>query len=120
MIIERRNIFFISAASVIGCIIRSKKGARREGERLSNAICLGALALKAALVCSLRFVHDHLRRRFAHFQLGAHLLNLRGLLIQLGDHGLNFDLQLIDARLLFLNFLLLFRDFVRRRVSSPS
>ena len=32
----------------------------------------------------LRLVRDYLRRRFAHFELGAHFLDLRGLLFELG------------------------------------
>ena len=30
----------------------------------------------------LLFVHDHLGRRFAHFKLRAHFLDLRGLLVE--------------------------------------
>ncbi len=32
---------------------------------------------------ALRFVRDYLRRRFAHFNLGAHFLDLRALLSEL-------------------------------------
>jgi hypothetical protein len=44
----------------------------------------------------LRFVHDHLRRRFARFELGAHFLDLRGLLFQLGRESLYLFLQLLN------------------------
>jgi hypothetical protein len=60
-------------------IERSVKGVRRGGERpFQFALMIG----KQGTVQSqpLWFVRDHLWRRFAHFKLGAHLLDLRGLL----------------------------------------
>jgi hypothetical protein len=45
-------------------------------------------------------------RRFAHFELRAHLLDFRGLLFKLGHHYLHLVFQLGNARLLFLDFLL--------------
>jgi len=41
---------------------------------------------------ALRFVGGYLRRRFARFKLGAHFLDLRGLLLQLRNHGLHLAL----------------------------
>jgi hypothetical protein len=59
-------------------------------------------------------------RTFAHFELGAHSLDLRGLFFELCDHGLHFTLQLSDARLLLVDLLLLFRDFAAGRLNAPS
>jgi hypothetical protein len=42
---------------------------------------------------------DHLRRRFARFKLGAHFLDLRGLLFQGCIERLNFLLLLCNSRL---------------------
>jgi hypothetical protein len=39
---------------------------------------------------ALLIVVDHLRCRFGHFNLGAHLLDLRLLLFQAGSEGSNF------------------------------
>jgi len=48
-------------------------------------IRLGAFTHPRLLyLTTLWFVHDHLGRRFAHFKLDAHFLDLRGLLFQLG------------------------------------
>ena len=48
---------------------------------------------------ALLIVDDHLRRSFAHFELCAHLPNLRCLLFNAGSEGLNFLLLLRDRRL---------------------
>ena len=96
------------------------KAFARRGERLSNSIRLGAFGTQGRFnFGALRFVRDYLWRGFSHFKLGANSLDLRGLVFELGDHGLHFALQLTDARLLFLNFLPLFHDF-GRKVTSPS
>ncbi len=54
-------------------------------------------------MAALGFVHDYLGRGFAHFKLGAHLLDLRGLLFQLGRElrSLFFELR-SESRYLFL------------------
>ena len=54
----------------------------------------------------LGIIHDGLWCGFVQFKLCAHLLDLRGLVLELGNHDLHFALELDDARLLFLNFLL--------------
>ena len=43
-------------------------------------IRLGAWHTRPIYLAALRFVYDHLWRSFAHFNLGAHLLDLSGLL----------------------------------------
>lgn len=53
-------------------------------------ICLGARHTRPFYIAALRFVHDHFRRGLIHFDLGAHLLDLRGLLFELRNHGLHF------------------------------
>src|SRR6266404_1653308 len=54
---------------------RNGKGVRPRGERLSNS--LRCSPRRAPLhSAALRFVRDNLRRRFAHFELGAHFLDL--------------------------------------------
>src|SRR5439155_8140534 len=50
---------------------------------------------------ALLIVVDHLRRGFGHFNLGAHLLDLRGLLFQACGDGLNFLLLLLTNHFLF-------------------
>src|SRR5436190_21584828 len=65
------------------------KAFARTGERLSK-FALAPNAQGHSTFAALRFVRDHLRRRFAHLNLGAHFLDLRGLLFQLRNHGLHF------------------------------
>jgi len=48
---------------------------------------------------SLLIVTDHLRRRFAYFNLGAHFLNLRGLLFQVCSENLHILVLLRDGGL---------------------
>ncbi len=60
----------------------------RVGERLSNSPWW--FDTRPIYLAALRFVRDYLWRRFAHFKLGAHFLNLRGLLFELRNHGLHF------------------------------
>ena len=55
-------------------------------------------------IAALRFVRDYLRRRFAHFNPGAHFLDLRGLLFELGREGLYLFLLLRDRCFQLLNF----------------
>ena len=43
---------------------------------------------------------DHVRRRFGHFKLGAHFLDLRGLLVQTRRHSVHSSLLLRDGRFL--------------------
>jgi hypothetical protein len=43
------------------------------------------------------FVHDHLRRPFAHLKVGAHFLNLRGLFLEVGCEDLHPFLLLRDC-----------------------
>ena len=52
---------------------------------------------------------DRLRCRFAHFNLRAHLLDLRGLLFELGHENLYLSLLLGDLFLLMGDLLLLLR-----------
>jgi hypothetical protein len=74
-------------------IVQQKgKGVRHWDERLTNSIRLGALHTRPMYFGVLRFVRDHLRRRLVHFELGAHLLDLRCLLFELGNHGLHVAL----------------------------
>ena len=49
---------------------------------------------------------DHLRCGLAHFKLGAHLLDLRGLLSELGCESLYLFLLLRDRCLQLLNFVI--------------
>ena len=60
-----------------------------QGERLSNSFRCSPrrVPLHSA---DLRLVRDYLRRRFAHFELGAHFLDLRGLLFELGHENSPF------------------------------
>ena len=43
---------------------------------------LGALHPRPLYLADLRFVHNHLRRRLAHFELRAHFLGLGRLLVE--------------------------------------
>ena len=52
------------------------------------------------------------RRRLAHFELGAHLLDLRGLLFELRGQNFHSFLLLGDGGLQFLDFLVLFEEFI--------
>src|SRR6266516_4288024 len=73
-------------------------------------IRLGAWHTRPIYLAALRFVYDHLWRSFAHFNLGAHLLDLGGLFFELRNHGIHFPLQLSDRRLLFLYLSMLFEE----------
>src|SRR6266480_2393945 len=55
-------------------------------------------------VAALRFVHDHLCRWLAHLELGAHFLDLRGLLFELCSESFYLFLLLRDGCLQRLSF----------------
>ena len=57
-------------------------------------------------IAVLRFVYDYLWRRFAHFKLGAHFLDLRGLLFELGCESRYLFLLLRNCCLQLLNFVI--------------
>src|SRR6266550_924175 len=58
---------------------------------------------------------DHLRRRFACFKLGAHFLNLIGLLLEARSQGLNLLLLQSNPGFQFLHNALLFEQLVCRQ-----
>src|SRR6266576_385131 len=58
---------------------------------------------------------DHLRRRFACFKLGAHFLNLIGLLLEARGQGLNLLLLQSNPGFQFLHNALLFEQLVCRQ-----
>ena len=60
-------------------------------------IRLGASHTRPLYFADLRLVRDYLRRRFAHFNLGAHFLDLRGLLFELDRESLHPFLLLRDC-----------------------
>ena len=71
------------------------KGVRHRGERLSKSPqCLGT---QGQLLAPLRFVRDDFWRRFIHFELRAHFLDLRGLLFELGRQNFHPFLLLRDG-----------------------
>ena len=59
--------------------LKKVKAFAAEGERLSKFASVLAAA-RLLYIVALRFVRDYLRRRFAHFKLRAHFLDLRCLL----------------------------------------
>ena len=74
---------FAKKADVMSRRTGKKKAFARGGERLFNWIGLSATHTRPRYFATLRFVDDYLRRGFAHLDLGAHFLDLRGLLFQL-------------------------------------
>ena len=68
--------------------------------------CNSHCALHTVLlyIAALRSAHDYLWRRFAHFELRAHLLDLRGLLFHHGRETLNSIFQSRDPLLLIAGF----------------
>ena len=82
------RIGFISSTRIFSIICRPASTQPSRCDRVTEkAFAAGrtpfkiALAHKATLNAALGFVHDHLRRRFAHLQLRANSLDLRGLLL---------------------------------------
>ena len=71
----------------------------RVGERLSNSPRW--FDTRPIYLAALRFVRDYLRRRFAHLQLRAHFLDLRGLLFDRCRETRNRTFQFRDSRLRF-------------------
>ena len=72
-------------------LTRENRAGREQNSRNGKGVRLGGRTpFQFALVfntprtlAGLRLVCDHLRRRFIHFELGAHFLDLRGLLFEL-------------------------------------
>jgi hypothetical protein len=60
---------------------RNGKGVRRRGERVFKLAFVPHTRGRSTLA-ALRFVHNHLGRTLAHFELRAHFLDLRGLLVE--------------------------------------
>jgi hypothetical protein len=75
---------------------RNGEGVRRTSERLTIRLTASQRPLYIAV---LRFVNDHLRRRFAHFDVRTHLLDLRCLLVQARRHSFHSFLLLCHSRL---------------------
>ena len=64
-----------------------------------------------AVSAALLIVQNRLQCGFAQFKLGAHFLDLRGLLFELRGEDFHSFLQLRDSPLLFLRFAFLFVRF---------
>ena len=82
-------------------------GGARRGERHQNVEAL--------------FIRDYFRRWLARFKLGAHFLDLSCLLFELRSENLHLFLlqgdcrfQVSDTGLLFLDFFVLFEEFVEQ------
>jgi hypothetical protein len=75
---------------------RSQLIIRAHNETLSVVAVRVSNPDRSPLGISLLIVADHLRRRFARFKLGAHLLNLRCLLVQTHRHSFHSFLLLRD------------------------
>src|SRR5437016_3383004 len=80
------------------------KAFARAGERPSNSLRLGAWHTRRLYIAALRFVYDHLWGRFAYFKLGAHFLDLRGLVFHHCREALNRAFQFRDPLLLIEGF----------------
>ena len=83
---------------------RKGKGVRRGANAFANR--LGAFGTQGLYFGGLRFVRDYLWRRFAHFNPGAHFLDLCGLLLELDRESLYLFLLLRDRCLQLLNFVI--------------
>jgi len=59
-----------------GVLLTRENRAAREQKSGSGKTRLGASHPRPLYLAALRFVHNHLRRRFARFKLCAHLLDL--------------------------------------------
>src|SRR5690242_15254852 len=70
----------------VRCQEEQRKSKRRSpvwANAFSIELAFSARHLRQCYLATLRFVDDYLRRGFAHLDLGAHFLDLRGLLFQL-------------------------------------
>ena len=76
--------------------------------------CLGAWHTRPRYIAALGFVCNYLRRRFIDFKLRAYLLDLPGLLLQLGCQNLHPLLLLRDGGFQALHFLVLFEELVEQ------
>src|SRR5437762_9709945 len=77
--------------------------AKSKGIRWSERLYKFALVLghtRPIYFATLRFIRDDLRRRLVHFNLGAHFLDLRRLLFELGHENLYLFLLLANLLLL--------------------
>ena len=63
---------------------------------------------------TLAIIQDRLRRESVQFKLGAHFLDLRGLLFHRCYEFLDFSLLLGVVRFQFLHFAMLFEKFVKQ------
>ena len=91
---------------------RNGKGVRRGANAFQ--IRLGAWHTRPLYMAALGFVRDYLRRRFTHFKLRAHFLDLRGLLFQLGRENLHPFRLLGDSDFQGLHFVVLFEELVEQ------
>jgi len=75
---------------------------------------LGAWHTRPFYIAALGLVRDYLRRSFIDFKLGAHFLDLRGLLFQLGREDFHPFLLLRDGDFQVLHFFVLFEELVEQ------
>jgi hypothetical protein len=67
---------------------------RRQEEKFKFALVLDTPGSSTSQLCG--FVRDHLRYLLTHLELGAHFLDLRGLLFELGRENFHLFLLLRD------------------------
>ena len=65
-----------------GVLLTRENRAAREQKSGSGKTRLGASHPRPLYLAALRFVHNHLRRRLAHFELRVHFLGLGRLLVE--------------------------------------
>ena len=102
--------------------IRNSLG-KEHGKEKRRRITLPVAALaNLRLTRSLLFIHHHSSGRLSQFQLGAHLLNLRGLVFYCCRETRNRGFQFRDPLLLLLEFIecRLVLGALRSCVFSPS